>query len=76
MRWAAGVGALLAVLAGGAILIAVIAILPQTAGAPSAGTTWIGQGLWEARGLDLAAQALLVLAGVFGVLFVLGREES
>ena len=42
MRWAAGVGALLAVLAGGAILIAVIAILPQTGGAPSAGTTWIG----------------------------------
>jgi len=74
MNRAAGVGALLVVLVGGAILIAVLAVLPQ-AGVTAPGDVWIGQSLWEVRGLDLAAQALLVLAGVFGVLFVLGREE-
>ncbi len=68
----AGVGALLVVLTGGAILVAVLAALPP-AGAPPAEAGWIGPGLWEVRGLDLAAQAFLVLAGVFGVLLVLGR---
>ena len=75
MNRAAGAGALLIVLVGGAILIAILTVLPQ-AGVTAPGTTWIGQSLWETRGLDLAAQALLVLAGVFGVLFVLGREEK
>ncbi len=72
-------GALLVVLIGGAILIAAIAVVsavaPPATGT-TAGTTWIGNWLWEDRGLDLVAQSLLVLAGVFGVLFVLGREES
>lgn len=71
-------GALLVVLVGGAILIALIAVVStfQPVGSPAAGTVWIGQWLWEDRGLDLVAQSLLVLAGVFGVLFVLGREET
>ncbi len=68
----AGVGALLVLLTGGAVLIGVLAALP-TPSAPPAPAGWIGQGLWEVRGLDLAAQAFIVLAGVFGVLLVLGR---
>ncbi len=71
-------GALLLVLTGGALLVAAIAVVsafPSSGGA-AAGTVWVGQWLWDSRGLDLAAQALLVLAGVFGVLFVLGREGS
>ncbi len=71
----AGVGALFVVLTAGAVLVGVLALLPvlPPAGAPGPGTGWIGQGLWELRGLDLAAQAFIVLAGVFGVLLVLGR---
>src|SRR3990170_1087544 len=59
----------------GAVLVGVLALFPALppAGAPGPGTGWIGQGLWEVRGLDLAAQAFIVLAGVFGVLLVLGR---
>jgi hypothetical protein len=72
---AAIVGALLVILAGGAVLIAVIAALSEfpTPAGPAPGTGWIGVDLWGTRGLDLAVQAFLVLAGVFGVLFVLGN---
>lgn len=78
MNRAAIPGGLLVVLIGGAVLIATIALVSvlQPAGGPAAGTSWIGQTLWDVRGLDLVAQSLLVLAGVFGVLFVLGREET
>ena len=71
----AGAGALLAVLVGGALFVAVLAVLPSGT-APPADSGWIGPDIWTVRGLDLAAQALLILAGVFGVLVVLGREAA
>ncbi len=69
------VGAFLVILVGGALLIAVFSALP---GGPAMGVEnpWVGPWLWEVRGLDLAIQALLILAGVLGVLLILGREEE
>ena len=77
MDRAQGVGSLVLVLAGGALLVAVLASLPAQAPDPtSEGPSWIGEDLWGVRGLDLAAQALLVLTGVLGVLLVLGGREA
>ena len=75
MDRAQGIGSLVLVIAGGALLVAVLASLPAP-GAPSEGPSWIGEDLWGVRGLDLAAQALLVLTGVLGVLLVLGGREA
>lgn len=65
--------ALLLVLGAGALLLGVVTVLPNPA-APEVESPWIGPFLWESRGLDLAVQALLILAGVLGVLLLLGRE--
>lgn len=66
--------ALLVVLVGGALLVAVLTALPA---APSeAESPWIGPWLWEVRGMDLVAQALLVLAGVLGVLLLIEDREG
>ncbi len=73
MDRSAALGALLVIVIGGGVLIALVAVA-QPAAAPPAAPTWVGEGIWETRGMDLAGQALLVLAGVFGVLLVLGRE--
>lgn len=59
------------VFAGAALLFAT---LPQTAGAPATPAGWIGPALWGTRGLDVAAQALVLLAAVLGVLAVVGEE--
>lgn len=69
------VGAFLVILVGGALMVAVFSALP---GGPATGveSPWIGPWLWEVRGLDLAIQALLILAGVLGVLLILGQKEE
>ncbi|HKZ63346.1 MAG TPA: hypothetical protein VJ400_02780 [Thermoplasmata archaeon] len=64
------------VVLGGVILVVLLAAAPA---GPSGAvdSPWIGPWLWEVRGLDLAVQSLLVLAGVLGILHLLGpkREE-
>lgn len=68
-------GAFLTVFVGGALLILVLTALPG----PTVGeveSPWVGPSLWEVRGLDMAIQALLILAGVLGVLLVLGSREE
>jgi len=67
--------ALAFVVLGGGILVALLSAVPPG----SSGTVdspWIGPWLWEARGLDIAVQALLVLAGVLGILLILGPREA
>lgn len=71
-----GVAGVLIVLVGGALLVAFLAAVPEPV-SPSVDTPWIGPPLWEERGLDLVSQGLVILAGVLGVLLVLGaRRES
>jgi len=67
------VAALAFVVLGGALLVFLLSAVP--AGRSGAvDTPWIGPWLWEVRGLDLAVQALLVLAGVLGILHLLEPE--
>ena len=53
-----------------------IAILPVLGpGSPSlTAPPWIGESLWVDRGLDLAVQSFILLAGVFVVVLLL-RED-
>jgi len=67
--------ALLAVLVAGGLLVALVAAFPAPA-AETVETPWVGPWLWGARGLDLIVQAVLVFAGVLGVLLVLGPAEE
>ncbi|MEK6852188.1 MAG: hypothetical protein AABY30_06605, partial [Candidatus Thermoplasmatota archaeon] len=67
--------ALLGVLVAGGLLIALVSALPAPA-SQTVETPWVGPWLWEVRGLDLIAQAVLVFAGVLGVLLVLGPPEG
>ena len=55
-----------------------LAVLPVLGpGAPSpAGPPWIGESLWVDRGLDVAVQAFILLAGVFVVVLLLRGEPS
>jgi hypothetical protein len=69
------VAALLVVIAGGALLIAMLSALPGPS-ASEVDTPWIGDWLWNVRGLDMAVQSLLILAGVLGVLLVLGSSRG
>src|SRR3989304_4071112 len=67
------------VVLGGVILVVVLAAAPagpgRTAGPMGArNPPWMGPWLWEVRGLDLAVQSLLVLAGVLGILHLLAPE--
>jgi hypothetical protein len=67
--------ALLVLLVGGFALLVLLSALPSPSTA-IVDTPWIGPSLWEVRGLDMAIQALLILAGVLGVLLILGGEEE
>ena len=68
-----GAAALAFVVLGGALLVVLLLSVPP---GPSnaVDSPWIGPWLWEVRGLDLAIQALLVLAGVLGILHLLAPE--
>jgi len=63
------------VILGGALLVVLLSALPAGP-SESVDSPWIGPWLWEVRGLDLAVQAFLVLAGVLGILHLLGPEEA
>ncbi len=67
--------ALLAVLVAGGLLVALVSALPAPA-SETVETPWVGPWLWGNRGLDLIVQAVLVFAGVLGVLLVLGPREG
>ncbi|OGS50263.1 MAG: hypothetical protein A3K65_08780 [Euryarchaeota archaeon RBG_16_68_12] len=67
--------ALVVVLVAGGLLVGLLSAFPTPTG-DAVETPWIGPYLWNARGLDLIVQALLVFAGVLGVLLVLGPREG
>lgn len=73
MADAKAVGGLLVVVVGGALLILLLTALPAPA-IDEAESPWVGPWLWEVRGLDMAIQSLLILAGVLGVLLILRRK--
>lgn len=51
---------------------AVAAAAPEASGAPAG---WVGDALWETRGLDVAGQGLLLFASALGALAVVGKGE-
>lgn len=69
--------ALIWVLLAGGLLVLLLTAVPSPQ-SEAVESPWIGPWLWEVRGVDLAVQALLILAGVLGVLLVLetGREGA
>lgn len=75
MDRAKGIGALIVVLAGGSLLVTMLTFIPP-ADAIAVETPWVGPWLWEVRGLDMVVQALLILAGVLGVLLILGDSRE
>jgi hypothetical protein len=60
-----------------ATVFAAIAI-PFFAGADRSpdSPSWLGDALWKSRGLDLIAQALILLVGSLAVMFLLRQGEG
>ncbi len=65
--------ALAFVVLGGALLVVLLSAVPSGP-TGEVDSPWIGPWLWEVRGLDLAVQSLLVLAGILGILHLLEPE--
>ena len=58
-----------------ALAAIVIPLIPASSGAPDS-PSWLGDALWKSRGLDLVAQALILLVGSLAVTFLLRREHG
>jgi hypothetical protein len=69
---AKGVAALLVLLVGAglaALLLPALLLPPSEVASP-----WVGPWIWEVRVLDVLIQALILLAGVLGILHLVGQE--
>lgn len=58
-----------------ALAAIVIPAFPETAGPPDS-PSWLGVYLWKDRGLDLIAQALILLVGSLAVMLLLRQGEG
>lgn len=58
-----------------ALAAIVIPAFAETAGPPDS-PSWLGDDLWKDRGLDLIAQALILLVGSLSVMLLLRQDEG
>ncbi len=70
----------LVALAASASLLAVLGLTLVPVASPGVpepiSPPWLGEALWQGRGLDMALQAFIILAGAMAIVLLLRREPG